>query len=255
MHLQPGIKYTLSRENNQFGPYDSAQLLELASGGNIIPTDMIWDEQTQSWVPAQSCLQLFPPASLQPASQQRVEPPLEYKPTVYKTPPKKRKPPSKASLYFSIFGIAIGVIALGIYGFMVLGNHLANRKEIIAMESGENLPLSDRHPVYQQIVGRWSGGMQVDSLVINVDLIYKEDGTWTETIRIWGEEPIYSKGQWTVVDKGKSFFARTIESTDPENIDIKGYKSKILEISEDNFHMSIDRNLVLRLRRFTDDPD
>ena len=58
-------KWYLTRDGRtNFGPYDDAQLRDFAASGRIAPTDMIWQEGTNQWVPATSVpgLVVAPPA-------------------------------------------------------------------------------------------------------------------------------------------------------------------------------------------------
>ncbi len=61
-------------------PVSAAQLKELATGGQLQPTDMVWQEGMTGWAPASSIKGLFPPSKLRA----RAVPPR-------KEPPKKDK--------------------------------------------------------------------------------------------------------------------------------------------------------------------
>ena len=47
-------------------PVSAAQLKELATGGQLQPTDMVWQEGMTGWAPASSIKGLFPPGKLAP---------------------------------------------------------------------------------------------------------------------------------------------------------------------------------------------
>jgi GYF domain 2 len=47
-------KWHLARGEHRAGPYSWAQLVEMARGGQIAPTDLVWQEGAPQWLPASS---------------------------------------------------------------------------------------------------------------------------------------------------------------------------------------------------------
>lgn len=52
-----------SRNGKQLGPVTDAQLKALARSGELLPTDLVWQDGMAEWKPAKSIKGLFPPAS------------------------------------------------------------------------------------------------------------------------------------------------------------------------------------------------
>lgn len=98
------------RGNKQLGPVSAADLKQLASGGQLSPTDMVWNEGTPNWVPAANIQGLFasgavgtaPPvpagSPLHPSAANPVSPP----------PPSPASPPGRFWTREKIIGFSVG---------------------------------------------------------------------------------------------------------------------------------------------------
>lgn len=60
MDLTVSTFYQLARDGQQYGPYQAEQLVQMAQGQQILPTDHLWAEGMAEWTPAQSFSQLAP---------------------------------------------------------------------------------------------------------------------------------------------------------------------------------------------------
>ena len=60
MDINLGISYLISRDGNQFGPYQGSELAQLVQSKQIISSDHLWTEGMDGWVPAGSINQLAP---------------------------------------------------------------------------------------------------------------------------------------------------------------------------------------------------
>lgn len=67
MDLQNGLHYQVSRDGQQFGPYDANQLMQMAQAGQVVATDQLWADGMAGWEAASSFSQLAailtPPAA------------------------------------------------------------------------------------------------------------------------------------------------------------------------------------------------
>jgi hypothetical protein len=54
------MTWFLARDNQRYGPYAISQLIKLAEGGNVQPTDLVWAEGMPNWVEARTLPELFP---------------------------------------------------------------------------------------------------------------------------------------------------------------------------------------------------
>lgn len=56
--------YYYARSNDKYGPFTAAGLRELAASGQLLPTDLVWEDGAEKWVAAGKVHGLFPNRSL-----------------------------------------------------------------------------------------------------------------------------------------------------------------------------------------------
>ena len=119
------------------GPLTSADLKESAVAGKLLPTDLVWKEGMEKWVPAKSVKGLFPagvaatdkptPTTQTPAKAVRTgPPPLPDDDDVddeYRSQAKTR--PSRRTLLIA-GGSVIGLVVLTLAGLMIFGGRGGN---------------------------------------------------------------------------------------------------------------------------------
>jgi hypothetical protein len=86
----PSVEWYYARDNKQHGPVSAAELRQLATRGELAPTDLVWCEKLDSWTPARKVGGLFEEGAAAPP------PP----PTPAKAPPKPA-PPAEAPPVFA----------------------------------------------------------------------------------------------------------------------------------------------------------
>lgn len=61
-------QWYVTQGEQQFGPYNGAQLAQYAATGNITPESLVWTEGMTEWLPAKQIQGLFPKAAIPQAS-------------------------------------------------------------------------------------------------------------------------------------------------------------------------------------------
>ena len=98
---------------NRLGPVPFAQLRQLAAGGRLQPTDLVWQAGTPNWVPASSVASLFPPAFTQAPPGGFTSPPPGFSP--HPQPGFPTAPPAKSKLPWILGGVAaLGLVCCGV---------------------------------------------------------------------------------------------------------------------------------------------
>ncbi len=55
-----GSAWYVGKGRDRRGPFTSGQLREMATSGELLPTDLIWKDGMSGWVPASKTKGLFP---------------------------------------------------------------------------------------------------------------------------------------------------------------------------------------------------
>jgi GYF domain 2 len=70
-----GDRWHYSRGGMQYGPISEADLKRIAAGGDLSPTDMVWQEGMPNWVRAESIKGLFSPQAASASTPVSASPP------------------------------------------------------------------------------------------------------------------------------------------------------------------------------------
>ena len=146
-------------------PVSAAQLKDLATGGQLQPTDMVWQEGMTGWAPASSIKGLFPPGKLAPVP---VKKPVTKKTGEFTAaggpgpaPPRKesagglaRMNPFVALLLTVVTGGLFGLV----YAFQVTRAYTARSATRKTDAAGRTLGRA-RHPVAVLMLSYLSGGL------------------------------------------------------------------------------------------------
>ncbi len=98
----------------QLGPYTGAQLVEFASGGNILRETLVWAEGMESWLPAGQIEGVFPAAEASPGTMTGPAPANE--------PAGPYPSPEVGNGLFGMWvGLLLGGLALIVVGFLLVG--------------------------------------------------------------------------------------------------------------------------------------
>jgi len=186
--------YHVSRNGENYGPYTTDQIIEQARNGQLLSTDKLWTEGAESWVEVSQFSQLSP-----------------YFPREYQQPPIPSNLDAKKRSKKHWFWIApLIVLAIGFGGLIVWGGILQWEVDsaIFAAIEKKEIPLSERHPRFQEFIGSWKCSIYMGADKVTGYINYREDGTYSGTAvlhqSMGGTLIFKDKGRWDILHNGKT---------------------------------------------------
>jgi hypothetical protein len=107
------MPYWITRSNQKFGPYSLADLRQMVAQGNLVATDLTWEEGSSQWVPLSSIPGLRVGAAAYPMY---AAPAFEYGTRGMTTLPLRRCLPISIG-HSSCYSAFLRWVSSGLYGF------------------------------------------------------------------------------------------------------------------------------------------
>ena len=143
-------------------PVSAAQLKELAVGGQLQPTDMVWQEGMTGWAPASSIKGLFPPGKLAPVPVKKAAPKKTGEFLAAGAGPARKETAGGLARMNPFLVLLLTVVTAGLFGLVyvyLVGRAYTARAAVRKTDAAGRTLGRARHPVAVLTLSYLTGGL------------------------------------------------------------------------------------------------